>query len=403
MISITTNITLWAALLLAAGVPQTVHSFAIASIKPKLQHLSKKRASQSPVSLCSSTQPHEIQVYDHVISPEACLELHELAVEHASRSESSVVHRFDGESGQETTDTMTPLEQALHFLLKEVGDTTTPIIEYWSRDEYMNINAHCDIDERELENEGTLRFPDWSHVLYLQVAVRGPTCVVLEGENKDEESLTTVVTVPAVTGRLLRFPGHLLHAVPKPPHRWLLSAKEERALRQEEEDELLNDDDDEDWDEDEEDEDWDEDEEEEEIERSVLLFNTWSGESPLGVLPDTLPGAVPDGIEIDGDDQKTYLDQQQAAQFDEWHDLYGPNAESLHCNPRETWLENQPSLLSSQGSEDAVRVGLMGKQKRRLRVKKNMLLKGSSEMFCSAVGQETQVSQLDFLSNDKDL
>jgi hypothetical protein len=399
MISITTYVALWATLLLATGVPQTVHSFTIASIKPLQlqQHLSPKRAS---VSLCSSSQPHEIQVYDHVFSPEACQELHELAVDHASRSESSVIHRFSGESGQETTDTMTPLEQALHFLLNEVGDTKTPIIEYWSRDEYMNINAHCDIDERQLENEGTLRYPNWSHVLYLEVAVRGPTCVVLDNENEGETP-TTVVTVPAVKGRLLRFPGHLLHAVPKPPHRWLLSAKEERALWEEEEDELLNDDDDddEDWGDDDDEED---DDEEEEIERSVLLFNTWV-ESPLGVLPDTLTGAIPDGIEIDGADRKAYLDQQQAAQFDEWHDLYGPNAESLHCNPRETWLQNQPALLSSNGSEDAVRVGLMGKQKRRRRVKKNMLLKGSSEMFRSAVGQETQVSQLDFLSNDKDL
>jgi hypothetical protein len=399
MISITTNITLWAALLLATGGAQTAHSFTIASIKPhQVQHLYPKRALQSPVSLCSSSQPHEIQVYDHVFSPEACQELHELAVDHASRSESSVVHRFGG-GGTETTDTMTPLEQALHFLLKEVGDTTTPIIEYWSRDEYMNINAHCDIDERQLENEGTLRFPDWSHVLYLQVAVRGPTCVVLEGEN-EEENLTTVVTVPAVKGRLLRFPGHLLHAVPNPPHRWLLSAKEERALRQEEEDELLMDNEDEEWDDDDED---DDDDYDEEIERSVLLFNTWSGESPLGVLPDTLTGAVPDGIEIDDDDQKAYLDQQQAAQSAEWQELYGPNAESLQCNPRETWSENQPSLLSSQGSEDSVRVSLMGKQKRRLRVEKQMLLKGSSEMFRSAVGQETQVSQLELLSNDKDL
>jgi hypothetical protein len=116
-----------------------------------------------------------------------------------------------------------------------------------------------------------------------------------------------------------------------------------------------------------------------------------------------LTGAIPDGIEIDGDDQKAYLDQQQAAQFDEWHDLYGPNAESLHCNPRATWLENQLSLLSSQGSEDPVRVSLMGKRKRRSQAKKNLLLKGSSEMFRSAVGQETQVSQLAFFSNDKDL
>jgi hypothetical protein len=402
MIAVTTTITLWAALLLAAGGPQTIHSFTIA---PQLQqHLYSKRALQSPVSRCLSSQPHEIQVYDHVFSPEACQELHELAVDHASRSESSVIHRFNAENGQETTDTMTPLEQALHFLLNEVGDAKTPIIEYWSRDEYMNINAHCDIDERQLENEGTLRYPDWSHVLYLEVAVRGPTCVVLDNEN-EEENPTTVVTVPAVTGRLLRFPGYLLHAVPKPPTRWLLSAKEERALREEEEDELLNDEDDDD---DDDDEDWDDDEdeddeEEDEIERSVLLFNTWSGESPLGVLPDSLTGAIPDGIEIDGADQQAYLDHQQAAQFDEWHDLYGPNAESLHCNPRDTWLENQPSLLSSEGSEDPVRVGLMGKQKRRRRVKKNMLLKGSSEMFRSAVDQETQVSQLEFLSNDKDL
>ena len=60
------------------------------------------------------------------------------------------------------------------------------IVEYWLRD---NIDAHADIDETKLEDDGNILCSDWGHVLYLVVEknaegesddqLRGPTCVFL--------------------------------------------------------------------------------------------------------------------------------------------------------------------------------------------------------------------------------
>ena len=218
--------------------------------------------------------------------------------------------------------------QSLH----QLGDDCS-MVEYWSRDEYMNIDAHCDIDERELENQGTLRFPDYSHVLYLQVATRGPTCILANQESGyGNQPTTDLVTVPAVVGRLLRCTGNLLHVVPKPAHRWLLTVDEQHALLQEEQEdfEFYNDDNDEenDWN--------DGNDDNYELERSVLSFNTWSKEAPLDVRVDTATGALPDGIEVDGVDLEAYLKQVQATQSKEWQDIYGFEAKQLRCDPCKT-------------------------------------------------------------------
>ena len=75
-----------------------------------------------------------------------------------------------------------------------------------------------------------------SHVLYLQVGseVRGPTCVfpgrgaggdLLGPPDADDACAANdvrLVTVPAVAGRLLRFDGRDLHAVPRPHDLWML-------------------------------------------------------------------------------------------------------------------------------------------------------------------------------------
>lgn len=48
--------------------------------------------------------------------------------------------------------------------------TTLNYIESWSRNEYMNIDAHCNINERELKNDGKmLRYPTQSHILHLDI------------------------------------------------------------------------------------------------------------------------------------------------------------------------------------------------------------------------------------------
>jgi len=135
-----------------------------------------------------------------------------------------------------------------------------------------------------------LRCPSWGHVLYLAAddAVRGPTCVWEQGEGVFLEDTASgavsdaslqapvkqVTVVPAVPGRVLRFRGDMLHSVPRPALRYLLTDdSSEEPTDGEEEDEVFEDDDADD-DDDEMDDEFDS------IERAVVLFNTWS-EPPL--------------------------------------------------------------------------------------------------------------------------
>lgn len=172
----------------------------------------------------------------------------------------------------------------------------------------MNIDAHVDIDENALEQDEErdggddgdddiiLRYPRMAHVLYLEVkkGLVGPT-VVFPGkrigwgldldqhqQQLDESTAKAamvmadvvnvdnvdMVTIPAVQGRILRFPGSTMHAVPCPADRWLMTEEEELTLRCEEE----CDEDEDDYDDDEDDCDYDENDEDDEayeVERSV--------------------------------------------------------------------------------------------------------------------------------------
>ena len=106
----------------------------------------------------------------------------------------------------------------------------------YARQEWRSIEAHADVDEflakkEDAEGKGTVtsfRYPVNGHVLYLQKGsqVRGPTCVFPDrrsgGELLREGNDVEVFTVPAVPGRLLRFRGDYLHAVPRPTDLWFL-------------------------------------------------------------------------------------------------------------------------------------------------------------------------------------
>ena len=125
------------------------------------------------------------------------------------------------------------LEQVILHCLEKCGDTH-PFAEYWWRDEWMNLDAHRDADEVLARTRGRLRWPEFGHVLYLEVGeqVRGPTLILDDGgrpplPDREENALppTTaapiraidrLLVVPAVTGRLLRFVGDRMHAVPRP-------------------------------------------------------------------------------------------------------------------------------------------------------------------------------------------
>jgi hypothetical protein len=169
-----------------------------------------------------------------------------------------------------------PIEKTLDSILAEIGDESK-YVEYWARQEWRSIEAHADVDEflakkqdvAANNNSSDFRYPTNGHVLYLKVgsAVRGPTCVFpgrrsgkdlllnpLSGSEKSGD--IELVTIPAVPGRLLRFEGDSLHAVPRPANLWLLKFVKGAPQY----------------------------EPEEEWGRSVVLFNTWDG-PPLDVVP----------------------------------------------------------------------------------------------------------------------
>ena len=300
----------------------------------------------------------DIQVYDNVVSPLACRIMHCLAVEQSFQS--------DGETCVfQRNEASTPLECCIDRILAALGDHSQTV-EYWSRDEYMNIDAHVDIDENrflEGEERKNIYCPSTSHVLYLDIEpeLRGPTCV-FPGKQKGWgkallplEDQVELVTVPAVSGRLLRFPGAAMHAVPCPPNRWLLSEKEEFLLRKKEVDE-----DEDDFDDDVEEIDEEGDEDDYVVERSVLLFNTW---------PD-------DGPPPKGERASAF----NCGEHEGWEKDYGPHAERIACNPRDTWRQQSVQAIdhtsavtktsSSSSSSSSIRVNLMGPRERRIHAKK---------------------------------
>lgn len=134
------------------------------------------------------------------------------------------------------------IERALDAVLTEMGDTANETnqqyVEFWARQEWRHIEAHADVDENLAKEQDAgvsigngFRYPVNGHVLYLKVGsdVQGPTCIFpgrstggdLVAKSSDSKAVE-VVTVPAVSGRLLRFEGSFLHSVPRPADLWFL-------------------------------------------------------------------------------------------------------------------------------------------------------------------------------------
>jgi len=252
-----------------------------------------------------------VYVLDDVFSNSVATKLRDELVaadnfEGSAAEETRVIDRWDPDSAHG------PVERALLGFLEEwesregndnnsVDQPAERYVEWWWRDEWLDFEAHRDVSEREAarsaETERRLRCPSWAHVLYLSVdnQVRGPTCVwelnevdasSLDKEGKNDAVLdpsaqvssARVSVVPAVAGRVLRFRGDLLHSVPRPGLRYMLTDDFVEGGAEEEDDEntLYEDDEDDDYDDD----DDENDANFESIERAVILFNTWA-EPPL--------------------------------------------------------------------------------------------------------------------------
>ena len=243
------------------------------------------------------------------------------------------------------------IEQTLDSILTELNDDAK-YVEYWTRREWLSIHAHADVDEYRAKQEqksgetiqSGFRYPRNGHVLYLQVGskVRGPTCIFPDrrsggdllrktstiqstknsavvnasNENNDGDEPSPVatisdhddvdvelVTVPAVPGRLLRFQGDSLHAVPRPTDFWLLKFVMGSPTF----------------------------EPEQEWGRSVILFNTWSDEPPSG-LP----------IDKENDDANSSIDS-TSTRSGEQHDgtttatTTATTIPHLNCKEKHEW------------------------------------------------------------------
>ena len=159
------------------------------------------------------------QIFDNVLSEDVRLELHEFC---SSWDNRDVVFEYPF---REASIKYNLIEQTLHQMIEQLYNLTRQeyYVEYWTRQKWVHIVAHADIDEGRLP----LRNPLYGHVLYLQVGdqVKGPTCVFDKinkgGDLLHADGSVDLYVCPAKLSRLLQFNGSLLHAVPRPADLWL--------------------------------------------------------------------------------------------------------------------------------------------------------------------------------------
>ena len=172
--------------------------------------------------------PPPLHVYDGVLAASTSRYLHTaLSLGELGDEHHTVLDRRAGPP-------KTALEHCLNSVLKQLRDES-PFVEYWWRDSWEHVEAHEDVDEFRFEQTGERRYPTNAHVLYLTTgsAVRGPTCVWARAEEQTGHSrrdFGALAVCPASRGRLLRFDGELMHAVPRPTLRWLPPATRSQAL-----------------------------------------------------------------------------------------------------------------------------------------------------------------------------
>ncbi|KAJ1454317.1 hypothetical protein M885DRAFT_522170 [Pelagophyceae sp. CCMP2097] len=211
-------------------------------------------ASAAAEARCGAVDCGAVDVYDGVFSASDCSVLHAEAL-HLAGKVGTVPPWRDGSCVFRRGEPTLALERAVDSFLDAVGDAS-PFVEWWWRTDWRPVSAHVDVDE-EAAKLGTLKSPRQAHVLYLKVGdqVRGPTVVfATDSPAGVANGVSRLVSVPPVEGRVLRFDGDLLHAVPRPAAAWAADARNAQP-------EALTPD---------------------AYTRSVLLFNTWAA-PPLDV------------------------------------------------------------------------------------------------------------------------
>jgi hypothetical protein len=149
-------------------------------------------------------------VFDGVLSPRCLMDLTAPALYDVGPD---VYRRSQG--------SCSPQEVFIESLLVGLGCGSTREVEWWGRSEWKPVEAHRDVDEEAAVARGERRCPTSSLVVYLEVepGMHAPTCLWVPDDDTGHTS--TLLVVPAVPGRVLIFPGTLLHAVPCPTLSWL--------------------------------------------------------------------------------------------------------------------------------------------------------------------------------------
>ena len=224
---------------------------------------------------------------------------------------------------------MHPAPILLDQILRNLNDSSK-YVEYWFREEWINLDAHRDVDEFLARYDGKLRCPNNGHILYFDIGSEalGPTAFFLEeSKNSQVARINELVIVPAKAGRLTRFGGDMIHAVPRPTYAYLDpedggTNTEIWTRRRDQKDDRFR--------------------------RSVLLFNTW----------DTPPQDVKLQEQNVEDPLESYID-------------------TLKCNDFNNWLTVNINNYNSQDHDKYIqlKVGILGDNNRRFRQDTSMRLK----------------------------
>jgi len=278
------------------------------------------------------------EVWDGVLSPSSSRRLHSFA-SGGDGGDGGLSHRILVRGSNRTPQLpLSPLERALDSILIALGDSSSAV-EYWTRREWRHIEAHADIDEVAARTDApaTHRHPRHGHVLYLQVGteVRGPTAVFGPGVRSGadlaagEDLRGGITLVPPAGGRLARFRGDALHAVPRPADLWFLPFVQGAAKYRPEE----------------------------KFGRSVVLFNTWPSEGDVeadGIGAGEYPGGAPPL------DVEEYFWKEGEDGACAWE------SGGAECNPGEEWRGVPVNHIDGgTPSWEEAKVWLLGDERRR--------------------------------------
>ncbi len=171
-----------------------------------------------------------------------------------------------------------------------------------------------------------------------------------EGDDKDAVDL---IVVPAVNGRLLRFSGSALHAVPRPPDLWFLSfVKGAPKFKPEEE--------------------WG---------RSVILFNTWSGEEDP-------PKDVPAASRRSGTNT-VMSSESMVNKREDWKDIFLWKDD----NNKDKTCTREDNNIIDEATASKVKIWLLGNERRRDYPMRTIKMKAKSSAR-DAFLESTAVSHL---------